>query len=746
MKSKKNRIIILSAILLVVIVTGVFITVKNNKDNITNSDKLGNENTEKHIETDEFYYVENFIGEEEWKDGFYRFLKYDEKIVKFTGEERIGLTELRSKENIYEFPNENIRANEWWIDNNIFWNVKYDEKSKMFVANSFDKDGNQIDKIELKDFKAIVDDSIVYIKEMKVIGDYIYILAYDGEPIFQIFDKTGELKNSYRNIRSFDADDKGHCIYSNTKGFCMIDSATGDEIFANSSYLTWPIRFSEDGNFIYGFGGEQGSPRMVNVFDTSNGVFLKSIFDFRKYSTYLLDDYEVVDFMVGKDEEIYCALRPIDKKKEGTYPKHFYYLYTKMEGERPKKETVFTITTPYRYDFMEEAIKLYELKYPEEHVEYDYAYNNYKDFIENTEEYGAKLNLDIISGDVGDIVQTGGAGLNYQSLLRTDAFMDLTDLIIKDKSYQDLNKNVLNGIKINNTIRALPISYTFYQYELNEDLEKKLGLNIDFNKLSWSEVLDLVEIIEEKAPDSHLFTYYSDRKTTAWEVLGYNLVIVNMPDLINLETKEVNLNQEWFKDLLIKFKECSESGNFIFWDKQPDFYDSLKGSLLVNEPIRDRFYADLLSGFDEYNKSHRSRIIPSFAGERNNNRIGYSLRMYSINNRSERKENAWKFLSFLLEEDIQFVASNERVGIPISQKGVDRMVEHATWMHALSGNNIDRYNKAVINNSNEINYLYDMGYMREDLLNAIRFYMNDEMTLDEALKKAEENIIIRLNE
>lgn len=580
---------------------------------------------------------------------------------------------------------------------------------------------------------------------MKITKDYIYILTHDGEPLFQIFDKKGELKSSYRDIVSFDADDKGRCVYSNLRGFSMIDSETGDNVFSNSLYVTNPIRFSEDGNFIYGFGAEPGFPRTINMFDANDGLFLKSIFNFRKYSTYLLDDYHVIDFMIGKDEDVYCSLRPIDKKREGTYPKHLYYLYSKKEGERPKRETTLSITTPYRYDFMEEAIKFYELKYPKEHVEYNYAYNSYEAFLENVEEYGAKLTLDIINGDVGDIVQTGGSGVNYEDLLRTDAFMDLTDVIAKDKSYPDLNKNVLNGIKINNAIRALPISYSFYQYELNEELENELGINIDFNKLSWLELLDLLKIIEEKAPDRHLFTYPMGART-AWEVFGYNIIITNMPDLINLETKEMDLHQQWFKDLLIKFKEYSSSENLVFNYEQPNFIDRLQGSLLTYVPTRDRFYADLLSNFDEYNKNHKSRIIPSFTGERNNNRIGYSMRMYSINNRSERKKNAWKFLSLLLEEDMQFITSRERVGTPISQKGVDKMIEDAVFMHALSGSNIDRYNKSTIDNSQKIDYLYDMGYMRHDLINTIKFYMDGEMSLDEALKKAEEKIIIRLNE
>ncbi|CAK7010943.1 hypothetical protein [Tissierella sp.] len=114
------------------------------------------------------------------------------------------------------------------------------------------------------------------------------------------------------------------------------------------------------------------------------------------------------------------------------------------------------------------------------------------------------------------------------------------------------------------------------------------------------------------------------------------------------------------------------------------------------------------------------------------------MRIYLINSRYNRKENAWKFLIFLLEEDIQFIASKERAGTPINQKGVDKMIEDAIYMLRLSGDEID--------NSHKVDFLYDMGYFRVDLSNAVSCYMSGEMTLDEALKKAEENIIIRLNE
>ncbi len=762
MRNNKNRIILLSIVLITIIATGIFLVKKNNdkESNIVLNKELDvvkeNKGNEKK-ETDKFYYVEEFVGESLLDgDVFDKLFKYNGEIVKY----KDGyFKNIKTGENIHKIPDGIEWKGEWIINEEGFWNVKYDADSKKVIVSSFDFDGNKKESIEIKKFKGNINhDSYIQVEDMKVTNDYIYLLSSTNtQPILQIFTKTGDLKNSYENVTSFDVDNKDHCIYTTWSsesfpysGFFMIDSETGTEIFRNTSYKLEPIRFSEDGELIYGF------DEKIHIFSAKDGGFKRSIFEFGKDSTYLLDDYWFNDFIVGKDEEIYCWLETkiLDEQEfKMSDIRNHYYLYTKKEGERPKRETTLTITAPYRNDFMAEAIKRYELKYPDEHIEYSYAYNTYEAFRENSKEYGDKLTLDIISGDIGDIIQTGGTGLAYHNLFRTDVFMDLTDLLQKDKNYEFLNKDVLNAIKINNAIRGLPINYLFYQYELNEELEKQLGLSIDFENISWSEVLDLVKVIEEKAPDRHLFTRLGIVDIeNLWEDFGESILIANMPDLINLETKEVNLNQQWFKDLLIKFKECSKSKNFVLNDVEFSRFDKLYGSLLALTMSRDISYEGKVYEFNEYNKTNKSRMIPDFIGEKNNNRIGYSIRMYSINNRSERKENAWKYLSFLLTEDIQLIASKENTGMPISEKGVDRMIEDGISMRSMDSNtdsyksNRERYNKAMIENSHKIDYLYNMGYLRLDISDPIGLYMEDKMTLDEALKKAEENVMIRLNE
>lgn len=188
-------------------------------------------------------------------------------------------------------------------------------------------------------------------------------------------------------------------------------------------------------------------------------------------------------------------------------------------------------------------------------------------------------------------------------------------------------------MKIDNAVKALPLDFVYYQYEVNEDLADKLGLNLNYSNLSWSEVLKLVKVIEKKTPEAHLFTE-SLGKYTVWEAFSESILVANMPDLINLQNKKVNLNQDWFKNLIKEFKECAKSKNFVKSDFEYNQFDELQGSLFTRKSNAYARYGDMMAYFCKYNKEHKSKLIPIFTGEKSNNRIGYSDNMYSINNRS----------------------------------------------------------------------------------------------------------------
>lgn len=746
--SEKKKRIILVILLLLVVVAGAFVLIKTGKKSNVNT-KPGVKEVSKENK-DVFFYKEELIGKEiyDFSNQLF-FSKFKSSSVKFFSDNgRCYLMDMKTKDKVCEVPNKEILLSSgYWIDkDNNFWTVHYDKEKLKVIVNAYNEKGDKVKEIELKDYKGIIYNSCIQTNEMRTDDLFIYVLSKTRtQPVLQIFTKNGELKHSYENVYSFDVDGKGNCFYSARStpefpydGIFEINSNSGEEICRNTSKTPDFIRYNPAENMIYGVNIRKG--RTIDLFSAETGDYVKSIFEFGKDSTYTADAYAFQDFMVGDKGELYFSLGP--KEPSGKDDYYTFYAYQKEMGKKEEKAATLTITAPYRNDFMADAIARYELKYPEEKIKYDYMYNDRKEFSDHKEEYAQKLTLNILSGEIGDIVLTGGSALKYKDLAQTDAFTDLTPYLKKDANYGQLNKSVLNGLKIKGAVRALPLSYIYYQIEVNEDLAKKLGLDLDYDHLSWSEVLQLAGVIEKKAPEAHLF-YIGNQN--AWDVMGEYILIANMPDLIDFQNKKVNLNQKWFKELIKEFKDCSKSKNFINRDAKFDLNDNLHGSLFaLSSNAADTYYGDKLGHFCEYNKMHQSQLVPMLTGEKANNRIGYSTNMYSINNRSAHKDEAWKFLSFLLQEDVQSIKSIP--GMPINQKAVEKIGEDAIKDHAKGDKNAIRFNKEMNEISQKIDFLYDMDYLKVDIDKPIQDYLNDKITLDEAIKKAEENVMIRLNE
>lgn len=51
-----------------------------------------------------------------------------------------------------------------------------------------------------------------------------------------------------------------------------------------------------------------------------------------------------------------------------------------------------------------------------------------------------------------------------------------------------------------------------------------------------------------------------------------------------------------------------------------------------------------------------------------------------------------------------------------------------------------------MNNSQKIDFLYDENHFIKDIKDPIMEYLSDQITLEEAIKKAQENVDLRLNE
>ncbi len=744
--SKKTKQILLGVVLLAVITVGIIglkLSDNRNKD-VQKAEKTAAVNTD----DKPFYYVEKKLYEENSrpeKVAFY-FVNYKGNTAKaIETENGMKLVNMKNMKNIADVPHEVIvNGTGYWIDEDShFVTVDYNKEKKAVLVRTFDKGGKEIEEpVALKEFGGrINDDSYINVMEFRIDTKYIYLVsAANPRPILQIFNKDGSLHKNYADIDSFEIDNKGSIYITfgvsdkhKYSGFEKINVESGKvEYSIRTKILPNHIRYNKEKDAVYVM-DDNG----VTRYNASDGKNEKNIFTFGKDSTYVLDSIYPRDFFVGNEEDLYIALFYF----EGDKYISLYYGYEPKEGTRPERTVTLTVTAPYRQDFLSDAITRYEMKYPDQKVKYDYKYNSEEEFVANTEQYGQQLSLSILGGNVGDVVMTGGSGLNYEEVFKTDAFMDLSSLIEKDKNYDVLNKNVIEGLRIKGAVRGLPISIKRSYYEVNTKLLDSIGIKLDYNNLSWKDVISLTKVIEEKAPDAHVFT--------GNEYVGDYLIPMigaNMSQLVDFENKKINLSQEWFVDLLKDLKAAVKSENFVKTHTGSDVIDKLQGSLFVRRSTERTYYHDMVGRYLDYNKDeeNESLYIPAFVGERSSNRAVQANNMYSINNKSKNKEDAWKFLSFLLEDDIQKLEILKSE--PVNNRANKEILEAAAEEFSRTyGDDALKVVDMMMNIFDRIDYV-DMYYNKQDIYDPLMSYINDEMSLEDALKEAEENVWIRLNE
>lgn len=609
-----------------------------------------------------------------------------------------------------------------------------DDKGNIFVLYGVFR-GKETMNIYNKDKELVEADidmegDLAEIKSMHYFNEKLYILDYERN--LQIYSTDGKLTNDKiysDHIYSIDIDEAGNMYMIVIKGMqqnIVKVNIANQKIFdiqievppqnnINCSKINDSL-YTTDGKYIYEFDSAGSLLRREVEFASDASLVLGSIHErgVQSLNTLICDDKENFYVLIYGNKNL---------------PNNIYML-SKTNGnkppETPKQEII--LTASYEQDFILNAIAKYNIKSEDYRIVLDAPYKSYDEFMDNAQEAGEKLALRIMANDVGDIVATGGNGLNYYDLLKTDAFMDLDELIKDDKNYADINKQVLNGIAFDGKLRGLPLGIAYYKMMYNRSLGEELNLDLDFQNIKWSEILELAINLNNENGNISIFNT-QEKTTDTYFVL---LLQSNMPDLIDMENKTVDLKQDWFLELVSDFKVASKLDNFMHYSK----YDYTK-------PTGDDsiFYFEKLQGEHEKESrnvegTHDILSLPAFVGEMNRNAIAFPYIMYSISNNSEYKDVAWDFLSYLLEVDIQSLSSLK--SHPINLQAEREIREYYNMDSAVA-----KQHDQIMN---RVDYLYDMSYYKQDILLPMAKYFNDEISLDEAIDEAEHNIWLRLNE
>jgi len=396
---------------------------------------------------------------------------------------------------------------------------------------------------------------------------------------------------------------------------------------------------------------------------SSDGNIEGFVFDL-KQSSLLESGIYINDFAFDSNKNIYILAFKVDSSSKTYKSSPLLYKYTPMKDQRkPKNQKTLTIAIRYSERFLEVAISKFQKEHPDIKVEikdYKAAYMSSGGELaedENTraqkaiEDYQKVNSTELMAGKGADIIEIGE--LPYKKFADKNVLANLSEMIKNDSSF-DINKyhqGLLNACKYKDNLYIMPINFGFTTFGVNKNIIDKEGLNIDSTKWTWKEFLSKAQKITKDKNGDGKPDQYALLKMTTEEIFDY-IFACEYPNFIDFDKKTANFDSPQFieilnfsKDFLAK-KVCSPTLDIAELYKMTD-----PGTI----GFMPQYFPDYLN-ITLAQAINNGEVVfldmPTYSGKRAPKPFYIGL-AFSINNNSEMKAEAWKFMKFLLSDEIQ---------------------------------------------------------------------------------------------
>lgn len=417
------------------------------------------------------------------------------------------------------------------------------------------------------------------------------------------------------------------------------------------------------------------------------------------------------------------------------------YLEPYYPQVREEDMVTLTITAPYPVESIESSIRMYQREHPEVQVVWDTQFATRDDYTAHSTQYSEQIAMRTMTGDVGDIQLIIGGGLSQETITDTDAFADLSRYL-EDCSFQDeLCRPMLEALRgEDGAIRALPLGVQPVVLYYNQTLADELGLNWDAEDLTWSQLLDLALKWKESGAEYSLFApnYYNSLDFVLSFMIQANISGFELPD------GTVDAGQPWMRELLEKFMELKDSPQLFSpkeltgdynWINTEGFFDNCLFTLMQGVDYQSEFTKTYLAREE---LGLNVRMLPVPRGETVTERIAYGF-CWGIPHSSEQKEEAWELLEFMISKD----------GLPGGEYGydtfslndaADRERADAVWTWTTVPEEfVEECYEQVRAIRNSPVASYGMPGEWVGVKDPFAAYINGERTLDDAVTLATEN-------
>lgn len=565
-----------------------------------------------------------------------------------------------------------------------------------------------------------------------------------GLGMLQIFRRDGTMEQILPNVNDFALDGEGglyvlHCdaqgLGANVKKYraeTMEETAFSAAIPQERGKASCMALEKERGVLYL------GSSLGVDMLDAASGAWIGTAMDVAR-SAPGLQDAALISMAVDGEQNMYCYG---ESSGEGVGR---LYRYSIQSGQREDEPYTLTVTAPYRDDYFINVITQFEQEHPGQRVQYDYAYNSRRDFLNYSDKdgYFERMNMRLLAGDVGDLVVFESASWDIYHTFQKDLFLDLGQHLEESPVYKELYRKVMQGLTVEGKLRGVPLSTDYCYMQVNESLCQELGIALDWSQASWSDVLQLEEQL--RGTDVYLFSMVQDSQRAF-----FRLLISNMPDLIDLEKQKVDLQQDWFLQLIAKWEAASRGENFARFTQRAGLTeDALLSIDWRTSDMPNPEYAASQAQLFEEETGMRMGYAPLPRGEKGSHYTAYSTRIYAISAASEQKDMAWSLIETGLKAEMQM--KNSLDCCPVNGKAQEKQKERQREDLVRSGQEdfsprLEELLGELDGVYRRVDCLYDMHHLKEDLAYPLLDYFQGGSSLKEALDKAGRNLWIRINE
>ncbi|MFC0214134.1 ABC transporter substrate-binding protein [Paenibacillus chartarius] len=287
------------------------------------------------------------------------------------------------------------------------------------------------------------------------------------------------------------------------------------------------------------------------------------------------------------------------------------------------------------------------------------------------EKFRTSVNAELMSGKGADLIAL--EHLPYEKYARKHLLARLDDWIKKDGGLKDSDyyTSIFDAVRVDGTAFALPIHYTMNATLGNTPLLEAQGIQIDDSKWTWKDMLAIGrQVVQSGGNAAAVWT----GKPKA-DLIG-DMVQSQYSQYVS--GKKAAFDTAEFTELLEQVSDMYDKGQILETADMSNASKDIFKSLSMQMPMNLLFMPQMMYG-------GKGKVYNTPAENGNGSGISFTSNlMLGINEKSKHKEEAWKFLQFLLSEKVQSAPWLQ--GFPVHKASLEKQLRQS--IEALSSGRI----------------------------------------------------------